>query len=328
MPRRFFLRVVACFLLLLATTLTTGGCAVPIKPTEPLTTYEVGRLAISVPKSMKPLITETKYRWDSRTPHNKSYVLGYPITLWEQPYAAHYNEDAEMAAAIAAVRKEAAEDLVLEWDVSRLFGLPAYFLCYEYDGPIYKFHIIMQSAPCLLHLEGEHSYRWPAKPEKNAETEGVLQALAALYAKYRPGHQTRSGNVFYTFFGEIVGNTANHNETMMVSFKNATSRVNVTTNAFAIGSEEEQEAEVARLVQNGMPRNRMRRAPHFGRGLESIEAYGDYGLTSWEYYAPNTDPQRPSIELSVIGDAKDMSQLLGIREVMLEQLRLVQEARQ
>lgn len=328
MPRRFFLRVVACFLLLLATTLTTGGCAVPIKPTEPLTTYEVGRLAISVPKSMKPLITETKYRWDSRTPHNKSYVLGYPITLWEQPYAAHYNEDAEMAAAIAAVRKEAAEDLVLEWDVSRLFGLPAYFLCYEYDGPIYKFHIIMQSAPCLLHLEGEHSYRWPAKPEKNAETEGVLQALAALYAKYRPGHQTRSGNVFYTFFGEIVGNTANHNETMEASFKNATGRVNVNTDALAVSSEDEQEARVARLVQNGMPRNRMRRAPHFGRGLESTLVSNNYGETSWEYYPPNTDPQHPSIELSVIGDAKDISQLLGIREVVLEQLRLVQEARQ
>ena len=328
MPRRFFLRVVACFLLLLATTLTTGGCAVPIKPTEPLTTYEVGRLAISVPKSMKPLITETKYRWDSRTPHNEEYVLGYPITLWEQPYAAHYNEDAEMAAAIAAVRKEAAEDLVLEWDVSRLFGLPAYFLCYKYDGARYSYHVILRTNPCILHLEGYRSYARPAKPEKNAETEGVLQALAALYAKYRPGHQTRSGNVFYTFFGEIVGNTANHNETMEASFKNATGRVNVNTDALAVSSEDEQEARVARLVQNGMPRNRMRRAPHFGRGLESIEAYGDYGLTSWEYYAPNTDPQRPSIELSVIGDAKDMSQLLGIREVVLEQLRLVQEARQ
>lgn len=299
----------------------------PSKPTEPLATYEVGRLAITVPKSMKPLISEAKYRWDSRTPHNKSYVLGYPITLWEQPYAEHYNEKGELAAAIAAVRNEAAEDLVLEWDVSRLFGLPAYFLCYEYDGPIYKFHVIMQSAPCLLHLEGEHSYRWPGKPEKNAETEGVLQALAALYAKYRPGHQTRSGNVFYTFYGEIAGNTANHNETMVVSFENSSARVNVTTNALAVSTEEEQEARVAFLVQNGMPRNRMRATQHFGRGLEGIEEYGDYGKTSWEYFALGDDPQRPSIVVSVVGDSKDMSQLLGIREVVLERLRLVQEAR-
>ena len=185
----------------------------------------------------------------------------------------------------------------------------------------------MQSAPCLLHLEGEHSYRWPGKPEKNAETEGVLQALTALYAKYRPGHQTRSGNVFYTFYGEIAGNTANHNETMVVSFKNSTGRVNVITNALAVSTEEEQEARVAFLAQNGMPRNRMRATPHFRRGFESIRESGNYGETSWEYFALGDDPQRPSIEVNVIGHSKNMSLLLGIREVVLERLRLVQGAR-
>lgn len=327
MPGRFFLRVVACFLLLLATTLTAGGCAVPIKPMEPLSTYEVGRLAITVPQSMKPLVTESKYTWDSRTPANESYVLGYPITLWEQPYANRHNADAELAAAIAAVRKKAAEDLILEWDVSQIFGLPAYFLCYEFDGPIYQFHVILKANPCLLHLEGHQSYDQAEKPQKNAETEGVLQAMATLYTKYRPGHYTRSGNVFYTFYGEIVDNTANHNETMKARFKNTTGRVNVITNSLPTGTVEGQEVRVARLVQQGLPRNRMRGTPHFGRGFESTIVSNNYGETSWEYFAPGKDPQRPSIDVTVSGHSQNMSQLLGIREVVLEYLRLVQEPR-
>ena len=88
---------------------------------------------------------------------------------------------------------------MFEWDVSNLFKIPAYFLCFKGDGATYHFYIIIREAQCLLHIVGRKSYRYPAKPEKDGITDTILRTLADFYKKYKQICDIYTENIFYTY---------------------------------------------------------------------------------------------------------------------------------
>ena len=221
--RKIVLTVFCLAFFLLIAAILTRGPAVSVLDKEQLRTYMLGRLSVTVPEFMQPQVEKFSYTWDSRTPRNKSYYLGYPITLQEQPYVNTAHAEAEWHDAVDTVRNENHCGLLFEgfeWDASSQFKVPAYFFCFKGDGATYQFYIIIQESQCLLHIVGRKSYRYPAQPEKDALTEEILQILTEFYKKYRQGHDIHRGNIFYTYYGEIIDVIFNTNERMSVQFSN------------------------------------------------------------------------------------------------------------
>ena len=202
MDRRTFLKSSALTLGALATGCTAGLGSDPLTASalalSSPQTYKLGRLSVTVPDFMQPRVEKFSYTWDSRTPRNKSYYLGYPITLQEQPYVNTAHAEAEWSAAIEACRDKAF-NMMFEWDVSNLFKIPAYFLCFKGDGATYHFYLIIREAQCLLHIVGRKSYRYPAKPEKDGITDTILRTLADFYKKYKQICDIYTENIFYTY---------------------------------------------------------------------------------------------------------------------------------
>ena len=196
--RKIVLTVFCLAFFLLIAAILTRGPAVSVLDKEQLRTYMLGRLSVTVPEFMQPQVEKFSYTWDSRTPRNKSCYLGYPITLQEQPYVNTAHAEAEWSAAIEACRDKAF-NMMFEWDVSNLFKIPAYFLCFKGDGATYHFYIIIREAQCLLHIVGRKSYRYPAKPEKDGITDTILRTLADFYKKYKQICDIYTENIFYTY---------------------------------------------------------------------------------------------------------------------------------
>lgn len=266
--------------LILSITLAQGGCAVPIRPDEPLISYEIGRLLVTVPQSLKPVIESTTFMWESDYYEGslRCPVMGYPITLWEQAYKTRNNSNAELLAIVGEIRKKNREEIVLEWDVSQLFGAPAYFICYSNGLPRYDFHVIIASQLCLLNIRGLGYYVTPEIPTNGSDTAEILQALVKLYSKYRPGHNTRTGNVLYTFYGEIVGNPLATDEIMSAQFENSQWTLSVETNANPHNFTEDQLRTTMERWNSigGLRRSQMRKMRHFGFGYEYFTVSGNY----------------------------------------------------
>ncbi len=219
MDRRTFLKSSVLTLGALAT-----GCAAGLGgsalASASLQTYKLGRLSVTVPSFLKPQIEKFVYIWDSRTPDGEDYSLAYPIRVYEYPFkSVPVNAKQEWENSVSEIISNYIKgiDLYFEWDVSKYFDVPAHFICY-YPGGHFNFHIILLEEVNIRHIVGLNSYMYPEKPKKDDTTNKIIHILADFYKKYRYGHSGYCGNVFHTYYGEIVNNIFNYNERMYIQF--------------------------------------------------------------------------------------------------------------
>ena len=133
---------------------------------SPLRTWLLGRFSISLPEYMLPDMPQFLFQWEDRTPDNDD-ALAYPISLNEQPYADASSARAEWRKAVDDLLEENKRGwLAFHWDVSKLFDVPAYLICYQANGAEFKFHILLQRPECLMHLIGRHGYYYPDTAKK------------------------------------------------------------------------------------------------------------------------------------------------------------------
>ena len=138
-----------------------------ILPHSPLRTWLLGRFSLSLPEYMLPDMPIFRFQWDDRTPDN-DYALAYPISLNEQPYADAATARAEWRKAVDELlkrKKKSFWGLAFHWDVSKLFDVPAYLICYKKNA-LFNFHILLQRPECLMHLIGRHGYYYPDTAKK------------------------------------------------------------------------------------------------------------------------------------------------------------------
>ena len=294
----------------------------------PLRTYMLGRLSVTVPEFMRPQVEKFSYTWDSRTAMNKSHYLAYPISLQEQPYADKTHAEAEWKAAIDACRNDALET-IFEWDVSNLFMVPAHFLCLEADDAIYHFHIIIRESLCLLHLVGRKSY--PDQPKKDALTEKILKIMVNFYKKYCHGHNINNGNVFHTYYGEIIDMKFNTDERMSIQFSNAKKDLiwGINTGINFLGETEKDLKEwMNRVGRQRFLRSRMRDIPNFsGKGYETLEKNKNTSVHFLEldYAGGYLDSHMPSFHMFATKyPSVDMDIFLEMWEVIISNTRPIQ----
>ncbi len=312
----------------------TGGSAMSILMNSHIHTYMLGRLSITLPEFMQPQVEKFSYTWDSRTQNNKSHYLGYPLSLQEQPYTNRNHAEAEWKTAIENCRNDAFSMMfeMFEWDVSSLFRVPAHFICFKGDGATYHFYIIIRESQCLLHIVGRKSYRYPAKPEKDALTEEILQILSGFYKKYRQGHDIHSGNVFYTYYGEIIDSTFNTNELMSIKFSNAEKSLiwgmNTSIN-FSGETENDLRNWMNRVGEAGFSRSRMRDILNFpGKGYETLEKNKNTSVCFLEldYAGMYLDSHIPSFHIFATKDPSiDMDTFLELWEAVISNIRPLQQ---
>lgn len=339
MDRRTFLKSSALILGALATGCTAGLGSEPLVASalalSSLQTYKLGRLSVTMPDFMQPRVEKFSYTWDSRTPNNKSHYLGYPLSLSEQPYINAAHAEAEWHDAVDAVRKKMRSSLLFkgfEWDVSSQFKVPAYFFCLRGDGATYQFYVIIQESLCLLHIVGRKSYGYPAQPEKDALVEEILQILTEFYKKYRQGHNIHRGNIFYTYYGEIIDVTFNTNERMSVQFGNTEKDliwgINTSINFFG-ETENDLRNWMKRSGRSGFSRARMRDIPNFpGKGYETLEKNKNTSLYFLEldYAGLYLDTHIPSFHMfATKKPSVDMDIFLEMWEVILADIRPLQQ---
>ena len=339
MDRRTFLKSSALTLGALATGCTAGLGSDPVAASalalSSPQTYKLGRLSVTVPDFMQPRVEKFSYTWDSRTPNNESHYLGYPLSLSEQPYINAAHAEAEWHDAVDTVRNENHCGLLFEgfeWDASSQFKVPAYFFCFKGDGATYQFYIIIQESQCLLHIVGRKSYRYPAQPEKDALTEEILQILTEFYKKYRQGHNIHRGNIFYTYYGEIIDVIFNTNERMSVQFSNTEKDllwgINTSIN-FSGETENDLRNWMKRGGRPGFSRARMRDIPNFpGKGYETLEKNNNTSLYFLEldYAGLYLDTHIPSFHMFATKKSSvDMDTFLEMWEVILADIRPLQQ---
>lgn len=294
---------------------------------SPLRTWLLGRFSISLPEYMLPNMPIFRFQWEDRTPDN-ACEPAYPISLNEQPYADAATAKAEWRKAVDDLIEDMRTSfwgLAFHWDVSKLFDVPAYLICYTKNGAEYNFHILLQRPECLMHLIGRKSYRYPDTAKKGPVTDNILRILAAFYRRYRPGHATRSGNVFHTRYGELHGIVVNRNERMTVQFihKDADLKWLLKT---SINYWEEKEEDLRSWMGRlggiaGAPSSRMRKLPHLpNKGFESLKKT-EHGLVHLylEYAGRVGDPCLPSFTMGFSkGFDGEMDAFRDLWEVILE----------
>ena len=292
---------------------------------SPLRTWLLGRFSISLPEYMLPDMPQFLFQWEDRTPDNDD-ALAYPISLNEQPYADASSARAEWRKAVDDLLEENKRGwLAFHWDVSKLFDVPAYLICYQANGAEFKFHILLQRPECLMHLIGRHGYYYPDTAKKGPVTDNILRILAAFYRRYRPGHATRSGNVFHTCFGELHDVVVNRNEKMSVLFTNKEETllwgVDTSINYWK-EKEEDLRSWMGRIGGiAGAPSSRMRKLPHLpNKGFESLEKRGnDRANLTLEYAGRIGDPCLPSFSMGLTKRfAGEMDAFRDLWEVILE----------
>ena len=300
---------------------------------SPLRTWLLGRFSISLPEYMLPDMPQFLFQWEDRTPDNDD-ALAYPISLNEQPYADAATARAEWRKAVDELIEDQQTSfwgLAFHWDVSKLFDVPAYFICYK-ESALFNFHILLQRPECLMHLIGRHSYYYPDTAKKGPLTDDILHILAAFYRRYRPGHATRSGNVFHTCLGELHDVVVNRNEKMSVLFTNKEKTLlwGVDT---SINYWEEKEEDLRSWMGRiggiaGAPSSRMRKLPHLpNKGFESLEK-PEHDLThlTLEYAGRVGDPCLPSFSMGLTKRfAGEMDAFRDLWEVILEHFLPLQQ---
>ena len=293
---------------------------------SPLRTWLLGRFSLSLPEYMLPNMPIFRFQWDDRTPDN-DYALAYPISLNEQPYADAATAKAEWRKAVDELlkrKKKSFWGLAFHWDVSKLFDVPAYLICYKKNA-LFNFHILLQRPECLMHLIGHHGYYYPDTAKKGPVTDNILRILAAFYRRYRPGHATRSGNVFHTGYGELHDVVVNRNEKMSVLFTNKEKTllwgVDTSINYWK-EKEEDLRSWMGRIGGiAGAPSSRMRKLPHLpNKGFESLEKpEHDLAHLTLEYAGRVGDPCLPSFSMGLTKRfAGEMDAFRDLWEVILE----------
>ena len=291
---------------------------------SPLRTWLLGRFSISLPEYMLPDMPQFLFQWEDRTPDNDD-ALAYPISLNEQPYADAATARAEWRKAVDDLLEENKRGwLAFHWDVSKLFDVPAYLICYKKNA-LFNFHILLQRPECLMHLIGRHGYYYPDTAKKGPVTDNILRILAAFYRRYRPGHATRSGNVFHTCFGELHDVVVNRNEKMSVLFTNKEETllwgVDTSINYWK-EKEEDLRSWMGRIGGiAGAPSSRMRKLPHLpNKGFESLEKpEHDLAHLTLEYAGRVGDPCLPSFSMGLTKRfAGEMDAFRDLWEVILE----------
>lgn len=334
MRRRNFLKQAGVTAIVAATAgLGMLNGAVPALANIPFRTYMLGRLSVTVPEFMRPQVEKFSYTWDSRTPMNKSHYLAYPISLQEQPYADKAHAEVEWKAAIDVCRNNGVSIMfeMFELDVSNLFKIPAYFLCFKGNGATYHFYIIIQEQHCLLHIVGRKSYRPPAQPKKDALTEKILKIIANFYKRYRYGHNMRNGNVFYTYYGEIIDMKFNTDERMSIQFSNAKKDliwgINTGIN-FSGETEKSLKDWMNRVGRQRFLRSRLRDIPNFsGKGYETLEKNKNTSVHFLEldYAGMYLDSHMPSFHMfSTKYPSADMDIFLEMWEFIILNIRPIQ----
>jgi len=332
MDRRTFLKSSALTLGALAT-----GCAAGLGgsalASAPLQTYKLGRLSVTVPSFLKPQIEKFVYIWDSRTPNNKNYSLAYPIKVYEYPFksvSVNAKQEWENAVLEEITRYKNRKDLYFDWDVGKLFNDPAHFICYD-EGRHYNFHIVILEESNIRHIVGLNSYRYPDEPKKDDTTNKIIHILAYFYKKYRYGHSNLSGNVFHTYYGEMINNTFNYDERMSVLFANEAGNllwgIETHTNP-RCRTEADIEAWMQRVSGYGIySRSRMCSLPHFpGKGWESLEKKKrERAHWTFEYNGPGRNAYIPSFSMGATKKPSgDMDSFHAMWEVIVQNLRPLQ----
>lgn len=300
---------------------------------SPLRTWLLGRFSISLPEYMLPNMSQFLFQWENRTPDN-DYALAYPISLNEQPYADAATAKAEWRKTVDELIEDKQTSfwgLAFHWDVSKLFDVPAYLICYKKNA-LFNFHIMLQRPECLMHLIGRHGYYYPDTAQKGPITDNILRILAEFYRRYRPGHATRSGNVFHTCLGELHDVVVNRNEKMSVLFTNKEKTLlwGVDT---SINYWEEKEEDLRSWMGRlggiaGAPSSRMRKLPHLpNKGFESLEKRGNGRANlTLEYAGRIGDPCLPSFSMGLTKRfAGEMDAFRDLWEVILEHFLPLQQ---
>ncbi|HJA76568.1 MAG TPA: hypothetical protein H9774_06835 [Candidatus Desulfovibrio gallistercoris] len=300
---------------------------------SPLRTWLLGRFSISLPEYMLPNMPQFLFQWENRTPDN-DYALAYPISLNEQPYADAATAKAEWRKTVDELIEDKQTSfwgLAFHWDVSKLFDVPAYLICYKKNA-LFNFHIMLQRPECLMHLIGRHGYYYPDTAQKGPITDNILRILAEFYRRYRPGHATRSGNVFHTCLGELHDVVVNRNEKMSVLFTNKEKNLlwGVDT---SINYWEEKEEDLRSWMGRlggiaGAPSSRMRKLPHLpNKGFESLEKRGNGRANlTLEYAGRIGDPCLPSFSMGLTKRfAGEMDAFRDLWEVILEHFLPLQQ---
>ncbi len=286
----------------------------------PLRTFMLGRLSVTVPEFMQPQVENFSYTWDSRTPNNESHYLGYPISLQEQPYTNRAHAEAEWHGVVETVRYKNRRRLLFEWDVSTLFGAPAYFLCFQEQSAMFHFYIIVRESQCMLHIVGRNTYMYP---EKDGITDTILRTLADFYKKYKQICDIYTENIFYTYYGKIVNYTSNTNEETSLLFSSTDNimRLVIYTDINPSGGTE---VDLKKWMdRTGNPHSKMRKLPHFPGSGYYRYLKNKQGLISllFDYYGPQYNMNIPSLSISAtIENVENVAVFLEAWDTILDGL--------
>lgn len=331
MRRRDFLKQAGVAAVAAATVgLESLGGAVPALANMPLRTYQLGRLSVTVPSFLKPLVEKCVFVWDSRTPDGKDYSLAYPIKVYEYPLesiSGNAKQEWEKSISEVITQYKNSYDLYFDWDVSNKFNAHAHFICYD-EGRHYNFHMVILEKSHILHIVGLNSYRYPDEPEKDDVTNKIICILTDFYKKYRHGHDVQHGNVFHTYYGEMINNSFNYDERMAIFFADIedTYRLRIVTNTNPRSrSESHIEKRMKDLRGFGIySRSKMIKIPYFpGKGWESLKKDDDnMAFWSFNYNGPGRNAFIPSLAMGA-GKSPDgdMDTFHAMWEILLQNIR-------
>lgn len=186
----------------------------------PTSSYNLGRLSLVIPKELQPQIKKFYYKWYSRTEANYNFAFGYPVSLQEYPLDNGYSHHEQWVKTIVNIKQKYKKKIILEWSLNSLFSRNAYFISFkEWRGEI-SFCILVQESKCILHYIHKRDCRANEIPKKDNITDNIIKSIFDFYKLYRSGHCNTQNNVFFTYFGEILGNRFTRNERMLLVFNN------------------------------------------------------------------------------------------------------------
>lgn len=297
----------------------------------PTSHYNLGRLSLVIPKELQPQIREFYYKWDSRTEDKFDFSFGYPISLREYPLSSGYSQHEQWISTIAHIKQKYKKKIFLEWNLNNLFTHNAYFICLKKWRGECCFFVFVQEIKCILHYTYIATSRAKETPKNDEHTNNIIKNIFNFYKKYKFGHNIKEGNIFFTYFGEIVNNKINNNEKMLLIFNNNNDslRCSIDTNINPIGKNEENLNQW--MVKNkdlNLFSSKMIKLPNLpGNAYEKITNDNDDYITCELYYnGPARSTSIPSFKIDfVITTPYNIHNILAYWKIIIQNISPLQK---
>lgn len=143
----------------------------------PVSSYNLGRLSLVIPKELQPQIKEFYYKWDSRNQEKTKFNLGYPISLYEYPFCNNYKQQEQWINAIKSIKQKYKGEIILEWNLNNLFSRNAYFICFREWRGENCFLVMIQEEKCILHYSNKVKCLPNDIPQKDDHTNSIIKNI-------------------------------------------------------------------------------------------------------------------------------------------------------